>query len=872
MTCRNMALFVLSIAAGCALCVRAGENLLGDPGFEAEKDSPWIFNNWWTGDLGQTNDAEFVRDAANPRSGDACLRMGLIGKRGGNLQLTHPLTRQLGGGEAVQVRFWVRGPSNSHPLSLIFDKDAPPWTEYYRANVPLTEEWREHVFNLTFPERIDTQHVRLMFLMEEENTVWLDDVSLCRLPDEEGGEPLSGNRVANGSFETGRNRWYAQFQESGRTPSTPRAVELNIKAELASVAAVNAPAGRRVLRMKFQRGCGVHLTSALFRLRYGHPADISFHARCEEGGGRLRVSLAHGEFPNITSVSEEFEIGREWKPFAFRAVPSASTGGKYYVQFTSYAGGTYELDDVRVSEPAAPENPPGVELGWTAAADTPPGHVFYRDEKPEFQVNACAPGKTGRLAVRARVLDVWENEVERMSLDMALDDEGYGQCSFAPPVGTYGAFKCEFRAAEENESAGGLPLLELVYHVVPRLTPLKDVEDSYFGGHFDMTPYNLGIAERGGYRWLRLHPPMNTKWEVVEPRPDTFQFHLAGIRRAHAMGFKILGSFQATPDAYADAPKGVQNEWWDNWAPKEEHMDAYERYVSKTTEAFGAYIRHWEIWNEPDICFFNVPPGRDRAKAYLEISRRTRKVFDRPGMEDCVLVGGAVTDNDRPFTMEILEQGMGGMVDAFSFHHYSPGLDALLRRQDRIGQWRAFANRADRPMPIWQTESGIYTGAGATWLTTCGRPVEPHHAMHIAAARTVQNLVFFKAIGVEKFFTYALQAHPAGRTISRNDWQSVIDVNGIPYSPLPAHAAAVYFLEGTEPVGLKTPLVDGARIFIAEFSKQGRPVTVAWSSKPAALADVKELRSEDRRIFDMMGNAVEAPAALTPDPLYFISD
>ena len=42
-----------------------------------------------------------------------------------------------------------------------------------------------------------------------------------------------------------------------------------------------------------------------------------------------------------------------------------------------------------------------------------------------------------------------------------------------------------------------------------------------------------------------------------------------------------------------------------------------------------------------------------------------------------------------------------------------------------------------------------------------------------------------RTLRVEKFFIYPLQAHPAGRAISRSNWQSVIDVNGIPYSPLP---------------------------------------------------------------------------------------
>ncbi len=861
----------LLLYAGGSTSARVGENLLADPGFEATENSPWIYNDWWIGDQGQKNEVEFVRDPVRPRSGTACLRMGLKTKRGGNLQLTYSLANMLEGGTALQVCFWVRGPSNSNPLILLFDKNAPPWTEYYRASIPFAEDWREHVFNLTLPGNIGTKDLRLQFLLEEENTFWLDDVALCRLPEKEEGTPLPGNRVAHGSFETGRNRWYASFQESGRTPTIPRAVEQNIHAVLKAVTASDAPAGRNVLRCGFKPGASMHLTSALFSLRYGWPVDISFFARCPGGKGKLRAALEHGEFPNITSLGEEFgEIGADWKRFRFQATPSAATGGKYYLRFTSYTPGVYELDDIQVREPDAPEARPDIELGGRPADDSHPGNIFYREETVAFDLSAHAPGKTGKLHLRARVIDVWEKEIARMPIEIALDREGYGSYRLMWPAQKYGAFKCECCATAHDADGDAPLLLELVYHVVPKLTPLKEIGDSYFGGHFDMTPYNLSIAEKGGYRWLRLHPPMNTKWEVVEKRPGVFRFDLNGVKRAHAMGFKILGSFQATPDFYADVPKGKQNDWWDNWAPKEKHMGAYGRYVSKTARAFKDYIQAWEIWNEPDICFFNVPPGRDRTKAYLEVCAQTQKAMGEAGMEDRLLIGGAVTDNDVPFTTEILEQGIGKGVDVFSFHHYRSDSDALIHRKARIETWRAFKNRNGKVLPIWQTESGIFTGAGATWLRTSGRIPEPGHEMNVAAARTVQNLVFYKAIGVEKFFTYPLRAHPAGRTISRNSWESVIDVDGIPYAPLPAHAAAVYFLERTDPAGMEIAEVGDIRVFIASFIKQDRPITVTWSSRLIAMDQVKVLQTQGRPIFDMMGNAADNHPTLTREPLYFL--
>jgi len=265
---------------------------------------------------------------------------------------------------------------------------------------------------------------------------------------------------------------------------------------------------------------------------------------------------------------------------------------------------------------------------------------------------------------------------------------------------------------------------------------------------------------------------------------------------------------------------------------------------------------------------FEVGPQRSKEDVYMTIAARTRAALEKAGL-DVTLVGPALVSAGRPFSKQVLQRNVTENFDVFSVHCYGAGnLTSIL---SEMPQWARFKNRKGQPMDYWQSEGQPTVMGAHTWLKTSGHVLNDPLLMARDAAGTVQMLASLKAAGFKKNFHYLADAHPAGRLIYRNDWHSMIDVNGIPYSPLPAHAAAVHFLEDAIPAGFRRITVGDAAVTVCAFTRNGRTLDVVWSGTPVSLLQVQEaLGGRPRHAFDMMANplAVDRKTDVAFAPVY----
>jgi hypothetical protein len=106
------------------------------------------------------------------------------------------------------------------------------------------------------------------------------------------------------------------------------------------------------------------------------------------------------------------------------------------------------------------------------------------------------------------------------------------------------------------------------------------------------------------------------------------------------------------------------------WAPvfKPQQQDAWLRFVSQIARHFRDRVRHWEIWNEPNIPQF-WKPRKPNPDDYVKLVRMTAPEIRRqvPG---AVIIGGALAGIPFDYIHGCLEAGLAGLVDVISYHPY----------------------------------------------------------------------------------------------------------------------------------------------------------------------------------------------------------
>ncbi len=834
-------------------------NLVKDPGFESTATpSVWEQNNW------SKMDAEFALDTNNPHSGTQSERLTIRKANAFDLQFGQHIP--IHSGQSLRISFWIRGYSNSQPIQVQLRKAGSPWTSYFSAAITVGEQWTEHVLVVTLPDNVDQKDSVILFGMKDETSIWLDDVSVTELPPVEEGEPLSGNQLRNGSFEVGTDEWTGTFREGGDLRSGPESDENNINATLRSIPVSDAPQGKRVLSFQINKSCGIELTSGYFRLRYGHPATVGFWLKSDVPGTKLIARLGGGLFPNVIWNEQLIRTpDTKWNFYSFTAVPKPSTSGSYFFSIHSSNSGTYEMDDVTVvegSEPLKNSPPPSLVVGTERAQGEDPANIFYQNEPAKFTVFALSDQQR---ILKAKVIDPWGVILQQIDLPVNPATSDPQQIALQLPTNLFGGFKCSIYSADS-----AIPLTEILYTVVPKLPSPGSVKDSFFGGHVSLTPYNLHIAERAGFRWLRLHPPLVTKWVLEEEKEGDWKFDTRGVQRAHDLGFKILGDFDTTPPFRADADPGkaAGSSWAHSWPPAD--FAAWRDYVLRTANAFGPFIDHWEVWNEPDGGFLQIPHGKQKDDIYVSLLKNTADALVSKPEE--TIIGGAVSSLHRPLTKQALEKGGGAYVDAWSFHYYDgcaagtgPDETDVL---DNIRFIQTFKNRSGKTMPVWQTESGT---TPASWMDSlCIQPYDPMTTADSTSV-LVRTAICFKAAGVQKNFYYIAQAHPAGHIVYRPGFE-MIDANGIPLPPLAAHAAMVYLLEGAAPAGFDVVPVGTAKVSIAKFTRDEKSIEVLWSRAGVPLGTIPGISLQGKKALDIMGNpiSVGADTVIGLKPIYLI--
>lgn len=309
----------------------------------------------------------------------------------------------------------------------------------------------------------------------------------------------------------------------------------------------------------------------------------------------------------------------------------------------------------------------------------------------------------------------------------------------------------------------------------------------------------MSVVKQIGATWDRS----DFWWSVLEPKPGAWDWSKGDwmidyFARNKVNVFPIL--------AY-------NAEWMKEHSPSStQDFQQYGNYVYQVVSRYKDRVRHWEVWNEPNIPTFWKPQPQSRDYAQLLKTAYEQAHRADPG---CVIVGGATSMTDVNFLTDVAKSGCIQYMDAVSFHPYTmadgPEEMDLPRQIENVRNVMEKHGRSG--IPMWITEMG--------W--TCD--IKNSKDVDNQARYLVESYVIAAAMGIERLFWFGLQ-----------DWNEnghlqgwgLISPNFKPKRTVGAYRTMVSKLTGARFQGYLDLTSGTAYVFSRD--KKG-PLVVAWAHR-----------------------------------------
>lgn len=303
----------------------------------------------------------------------------------------------------------------------------------------------------------------------------------------------------------------------------------------------------------------------------------------------------------------------------------------------------------------------------------------------------------------------------------------------------------------------------------------------------------------------------------------------------------------------------------------DEYFDAYIRYVDFVSKALAGKVAAYEIWNEPDLKYFNTKDASAADYAeMLKAAYRTIKQND-PGVP---VLGGAIAYRTE-FIDDMLKAGAGEYMDGLSVHYYLGKSAPEKRARNRLDEYRdVLVKYGYDKMPVWVTETG--------WANS--NVDEQTQAQYI-----IRNAVFYDEFlldyGIEgQYFTYELQdSSITSDVLGGEEYENSLGLYKNDYTPKISAGAVKTF--NTLTAGKKLTALEQTRFglfyqksaYVATYAQSGQTVYVVWAESefdlPVHLPDTKIT------VYDMQGNVIddnvpggEKRIGATQSPVYIVCE
>ncbi|MBQ7541394.1 MAG: hypothetical protein IJT44_03770 [Clostridia bacterium] len=303
----------------------------------------------------------------------------------------------------------------------------------------------------------------------------------------------------------------------------------------------------------------------------------------------------------------------------------------------------------------------------------------------------------------------------------------------------------------------------------------------------------------------------------------------------------------------------------------DEYFDAYIRYMDFVSKTLAGKVEAYEIWNEPDIKYFNTKDAT--AAEYTEMLKAAYQTIKRND-PDVTVLGGAIAYR-IDFIDGMMKAGAGSYMDGLSVHYYLGKRAPEKRARNRLDEYRdVLVKYGYDKMPVWVTETG--------WANS--NVDEQTQAQYI-----VRNAVFYDEFlldyGIEgRYFTYELQdSSITSDVLGGEEYENSLGLYKNDFTPKVSAGAVKTFNSVTD--GKKLIALEQTRYglfyqksaYVATYAQSGQTVYVVWAESQFNLRI--DLPDAKKTVYDMQGNIIEenVPGGVkhigaAQSPIYIVSD
>ncbi len=198
---------------------------------------------------------------------------------------------------------------------------------------------------------------------------------------------------------------------------------------------------------------------------------------------------------------------------------------------------------------------------------------------------------------------------------------------------------------------------------------------------------------RFGFDWADLErEPGEYDWDAAERKK--------GLNRLFEAGIEVLGLVCTSPGWANQSHKPSIH------PPREEAAERFVAFCTALAKRYAGRIRHYEFWNEHDVCGWLPKPDAHAYTVWLKRCYRGLKAGNR----ECLVGTGGHLGRDTGFLKTIYADGGKNFLDAVSIHPYPPYEHPQGARSfdwKMVEDYRAvMVAHGDGDKPMWCTEYG----------------------------------------------------------------------------------------------------------------------------------------------------------------------